>query len=197
MDTDHHDQLAGLHTRVADLEELVQQLGSSWTASASTSSTAFSATISGSRPSTMTPAAATATSNTTSTGSAATPKAGPGTPPPAAVGSPQLAGRLDQLVGLSAPSRIVNYHTRRTWNGLHAALAGGTLHPPAPAVCLPVGLPPRPRRGQGSLRAPECSLGPTGRPLTPPSPRRPGETRSPGASKDLSPTSRQREVRDA
>ena len=29
-------------------------------------------------------------------------------------------------------------------NGLPAALAGGTLHPPAPAVCLLDGLPPRP-----------------------------------------------------
>jgi hypothetical protein len=27
-------------------------------------------------------------------------------------------------------------------NGLPAALAGGTLHPPAPAVCLLDGLPP-------------------------------------------------------
>ena len=44
-------------------------------------------------------------------------------------------------------------------NGLPAALAGGTLHPPAPAVCLLDGLPPRRLRGQGSLRAHECSLG--------------------------------------
>ncbi len=27
MDTDHHDELEGLRTRVAELEELVQQLG--------------------------------------------------------------------------------------------------------------------------------------------------------------------------
>jgi hypothetical protein len=81
-----------------------------------------------------------------------------------------------------------------TRNGLHASLAGGTLHPPAPAVCLLDGLPPRRLRGQGSLRAPECSLGPTGRPLTAPAPRRPGETRSPGAGEEQRPTSRQ-EVR--
>ena len=34
-------------------------------------------------------------------------------------------------------------------NGLHAALAGGTLHPPAPAVCLLDGLPPGRRPPQG------------------------------------------------
>jgi hypothetical protein len=78
-------------------------------------------------------------------------------------------------------------------NGLHASLAGGTLHPPAPAVCLLDGLPPRRLHGQGSLRAHECSLGPAGRPLTAPASRWPGETRSPGAGEDLSPTSRQHE----
>src|SRR5687768_10702148 len=77
-------------------------------------------------------------------------------------------------------------------NGLPAALAGGTLHPPAPAVCLLDGLPPRRLHGQGSLRAHECSLGPAGRPLTAPTARRPGETRSPGAGEEPSPTSRQK-----
>ena len=76
-------------------------------------------------------------------------------------------------------------------NGLPAALAGGTLHPPAPAVCLLDGLPPRRLRGQGSLRAHECSLGPAGRPLTAPASRWPGETRSPGAGEEQRPTSRQ------
>ena len=75
-------------------------------------------------------------------------------------------------------------------NGLHAALAGGTLHPPAPAVCLLDGLPPRRLRGQGSLRAHECSLR-----LRRPLDRSGGESarryRSPGAGEDLSPTSRQ------
>jgi hypothetical protein len=67
-------------------------------------------------------------------------------------------------------------------NGLHAALAGGTLHPPAPAVCLLDGLPPRRLRGQGSLRAHECSLG-LRRPLTAPASRRPGETSRPGRAR--------------
>ena len=75
-------------------------------------------------------------------------------------------------------------------NGLHAALAGGTLHPPTPAVCLLDGLPPRRLRGQGSLRAHECSLG-LRPPLTAPASTRPGETRSPGAGEEQSPTSRQ------
>ena len=75
-------------------------------------------------------------------------------------------------------------------NGLHAALAGGTLHPPAPAVCLLDGLPPRRLRGQGSLRAHECSLG-----LRPPLDRSGSEAarrhRSPGAGEEQRPTSRQ------
>src|SRR5512132_2038025 len=75
-------------------------------------------------------------------------------------------------------------------NGLPAALAGGTLHPPTPAVCLPVGLPPRRLRGQGSLRAHEGSLG-----LRPPLDRSGVEAarrhRSPGAGEEPSPTSRQ------
>ena len=73
-------------------------------------------------------------------------------------------------------------------NGLHAALAGGTLHPPAPAVCLLDGLPPgRPPR-QGRFASLRDGLRP---PLTRPSSRRPGETRSPGAGEEQRPTSRQ------
>jgi len=163
--------------------------GSSSTASANTSNTASSATTSAPRPSTTTRDGATATWTTRSTGSAATPRAGLGTHPPAAAGSPQVAGRLAQLVGLPAHSFIIEHRTRRAWNGLHAWLAGGTLHPPTPAVWLLDGLPPQPRRGQGSLRAHECSLGPAGRPWTAPGPRRPGDIRSPGASKEPHPTS--------
>jgi hypothetical protein len=77
-----------------------------------------------------------------------------------------------------------------TRNGLHAALAGGTLHPPAPAVCLLDGLPPRRLHGQGSLRAHECSLG-----LRPPLDRSGVDAarrhRSPGAGEEQRPTSRQ------
>jgi hypothetical protein len=77
-------------------------------------------------------------------------------------------------------------------NSLPAALAGGTLHPPAPAVCLLDGLPPRRLRGQGSLRAHECSLG-----LRPPLDRSGVDAarrhRSPGAGEELSPTSSQHE----
>ena len=75
-------------------------------------------------------------------------------------------------------------------NGLHAALAGGTLHPPAPAVCLLDGLPPRRLRGQGSLRAHECSLR-LRRPLDHSGVEAARRHRSPGAGEDLSPTSRQ------
>jgi hypothetical protein len=81
-------------------------------------------------------------------------------------------------------------------NGLPAALAGGTLHPPAPAVCLLDGLPPRHRRRQGRCGT-RCapflaSLRDGLRPaLTAPAPTRPGVTRSPGAGEELSPTSRQ------
>ena len=81
-------------------------------------------------------------------------------------------------------------------NGLRASLAGGTLHPPAPAVCLLDGLPPgrRPRQGRcGTRCAPFlASLRDGLRPaLTAPVSRRPGETRSPGAGEEPSPTSRQ------
>jgi hypothetical protein len=75
-------------------------------------------------------------------------------------------------------------------NGLHASLAGGTLHPPAPAVCLLDGLPPRRLRGQGSLRAHECSLR-LRRPLDRSGVDAARSHRSPGAGEDLSPTSRQ------
>src|SRR5512132_2317907 len=75
-------------------------------------------------------------------------------------------------------------------NGLPAALAGGTLHPPAPAVCLLDGLPPRPLRGQGSLRAHECSLR-LRRPLDRSGVEAARRHRSPGAGEDLSPTSSQ------
>jgi hypothetical protein len=69
------------------------------------------------------------------------------------------AGRLRHPAGLPALGPVVHHRTRGARNGLPAALAGGTLHPPAPAVCLLDGLPPRRLHGQGSLRAHECSLG--------------------------------------
>jgi hypothetical protein len=100
------------------------------------------------------------------------------------------AGRLSRLAGLPALGLVVDHPPRGAHNGLHAALAGGTLHPPAPAVCLLDGLPPRRLHGQGSLRAHECSLG-----LRPPLDRSGVDAarrhRSPGAGEDLSPTSRQ------
>ena len=83
-------------------------------------------------------------------------------------------------------------------NGLPAALAGGTLHPPAPAVCLLDGLPPRHQRRQGRCGT-RCapflaSLRDGLRPaLTAPAASRPGETRSPGAGEEPSPTSSQHE----
>jgi hypothetical protein len=81
-------------------------------------------------------------------------------------------------------------------NDLHAALAGGTLHPPAPAVCLLDGLPPRRRPPQGRCGT-RCALFLASlrdrlrRPLTRPPSSRPASTRSPGAGEDLSPTSSQ------
>jgi hypothetical protein len=73
-------------------------------------------------------------------------------------------------------------------NDLHASLAGGTLRPPAPAVCLLDGLPPGRRPRQGRFAVLRTGLRP---PLTRPSSRRPGDTGRPGAGEDLSPTSRQ------
>jgi hypothetical protein len=66
----------------------------------------------------------------------------PGRPTPAAgdsavTGPPGVAARID----------------------LHASLPAGPLHPAGPADPSTGGLPPRPLRGQGSLRAHECSLG--------------------------------------
>jgi hypothetical protein len=106
------------------------------------------------------------------------------------------AGRLSRLAGLPALGLVVDHPPRGARNGLHAALAGGTLHPPAPAVCLLDGLPPRHRRRQGRCGT-RCapflaSLRDGLRPaLTAPASTRPGEIRSPGAGEDLSPTSRQ------
>jgi hypothetical protein len=48
---------------------------------------------------------------------------------------------------MSALGLVVDHPPRGAHNGLHAALAGGTLHPPAPAVCLLSGLPSLTRSG--------------------------------------------------
>jgi hypothetical protein len=48
-------------------------------------------------------------------------------------------GRRDHL--MSALTLVTDRPPRRAHNGLHASLAGGTLHPPAPAVCLLDGHP--------------------------------------------------------
>ena len=78
--------------------------------------------------------------------------------------------------------------------GLPASLPCGDPDPTRPAGCLPVGLPPGPRPRQGRFVASlRDGLRP---PLTRPSSRRPGETRSPGAGEEQRPTSRQhQEVR--
>ena len=82
-------------------------------------------------------------------------------------------------------------------NGLACGAARGNPAPArAPAGCLLVGLPPRPLRRQGRCGT-RCapflaSLRDGLRPaLTAPAPTRPGETRSPGAGEEQSPTSRQ------
>ena len=97
---------------------------------------------------------------------------------------------------MSALALVLEHRPRGAHNGLHASLAGGTLHPPAPAICLLDGLPPRRLRRQGRCGT-RCApflaslRDRLRRPSTRPSSRRPGETRSPGAGEDLSPTSRQ------
>ena len=73
-------------------------------------------------------------------------------------------------------------------NGLHASRAGGTLHPPAPAVCLLDGLPPRPLRGQGVSARQEAPARHTVDRSRSEAARR---HRSPRAGEEQSPTSRQ------
>jgi hypothetical protein len=79
-----------------------------------------------------------------------------------------------------------------------AAPRPGTPNPGrGPAGCLLDGLPPgrRPRQGRSASFASLRDR--LRRPLTRPSSRRPGETRSPGAGEELSPTSRQHQEEDA
>jgi hypothetical protein len=70
----------------------------------------------------------------------------------------------------------------------------GTPTPHGPAARLLDGLPPRPLRGQGSLRAHECSLG-RRPPLDRFGPEAARRHRSPGAGEDHGPTSRRRRPR--
>jgi hypothetical protein len=65
-------------------------------------------------------------------------------------------------------------------NGLPASLAGGTLHPPTPAVCLLDGLPPGRHPRQWRCAVLRTGLRP---PLTRPSASRPGETGRPGRAR--------------
>jgi len=71
------------------------------------------------------------------------------------------------------------HRPRGAHNGLHASLAGGTLRPPAPAVCLLDGLPSLPRsgvKGRCALMSARWAFGP---PLTPPRPGWAGDTGRP------------------
>jgi hypothetical protein len=109
---------------------------------------------------------------------------------PARTGTAMTALTLPRLGGSWPPPAYRHHDPRpprwpRAGTGLACGAARGNPAPArGPAGCLLDGLPPRPLRGQGSLRAPECSLGPAGRPLTAPGPRRPGATRSPGAGEE-------------
>jgi hypothetical protein len=94
---------------------------------------------------------------------------------------------------------IVAAYRPSAWSVLAACAGRGPASPAAPrpgtpnpgrgpAGCLLDGLPPGRRPRQGRCAVLRTGLRP---PLTRPSSRRPGETRSPGAGEDLSPTSRQ------
>jgi hypothetical protein len=88
------------------------------------------------------------------------------------------------------------------WSGTGTGLACGAARgnpAPArgPASCLLDGLPPGRRPRQGRCASSASLRDRLRRPLTRPSSRRPGETRSPGAGEDLSPTSRQHQEEDA
>jgi hypothetical protein len=97
--------------------------------------------------------------------------------------------RLCCRAGWWHTSQVVGAGAERPPRAFGAAVRG-PLPPPAaphvPAVCLLDGLPPRPLRGQGSLRAHECSLG-----LRPSLDRSGVEAarshRSPGAGEDPKP----------
>ena len=105
---------------------------------------------------------------------------------------PGCGGCIGLEAGRHWPNRSTGHDQGHTSlparNGLPAALAGGTLHPPAPAVCLLDGLPPRPLRRQGRCGT-RCapflaSLRDGLRPaLTAPAPRRPGDTGRPGRAR--------------
>jgi single-strand DNA-binding protein len=93
--------------------------------------------------------------------------------------------------GLPALGLDGGHGMRGAQTGLACGAASGNPAPGrGPAGCLPVGLPPRRLRGQGSLRAHECSLG-----LRPPLDRSGVDAarrhRSPGAGEEQRPTSRQ------
>jgi hypothetical protein len=81
---------------------------------------------------------------------------------------------------MSALGLVVEQGPRGAHNGLHASLAGGTLHPPAPAVCLLDGLPPRHLRRQGRFASLRDGLRPV---LTAPVSSRPGDTGRPGRAR--------------
>jgi hypothetical protein len=118
-----------------------------------------------------------------------------GTPRPKQSVAGLTAGESASHHGLADNPTRRPPRSHRARNGLHAALAGGTLQPPAPAVCLLDGLPPRPLRGQGSLRAPECSL----RLRPAPRPTRPVHGPEPPVARGergTAPDQQQREVRD-
>jgi hypothetical protein len=108
------------------------------------------------------------------------------------------AGRLQRRPDLPIPARslVLDHPPRGARNDLHApaALPCGdpdrSAAPHGPAVCLLDGLPPRPLRGQGSLRAHECSLR-LRRPLDRSGVEAARRHRSPGAGEDPSPTSSQ------
>jgi hypothetical protein len=102
------------------------------------------------------------------------------------------AGRLRHRGGLPAFGLVGARCTRGARTGLACGAARGNPAPTrGPAGCLLDGLPPgrRPRQGRSASSASLRDR--LRRPLTRPSSRRPGETRSHGAGEDQRPTSRQ------
>jgi hypothetical protein len=93
------------------------------------------------------------------------------------------------MTGLPALGLVGDHRMRGARTGLACGAARGNPAPArGPAGCLLDGLPPGRRPRQGRFAVLRTGLRP---PLTRPSSRRPGDTRSPGAGEERGPTSRQ------
>jgi hypothetical protein len=197
MATDHHDELEGLRTRVAELEELVQQLGQQLDGLSEHLEYRFQrhherieAIDDDARRRDQDLEYQVAES-------AATPRAGPGTPRPAAAGSSGVAGRLAELAGLPALGLVGESlyargadrpRLRRRVREPCARTRTGRL-PAGRAATWP---PPASRALRYSLRCvPRVPAGPPAAALDPAVVQAARRHRSPGAGEEQRPTSRQ------